>query len=74
MLYSIEVKADNQKAWRKLSVKMRSVEALKTDLHSYIVMYAQDRQVNNGTISARIIDENKQVIYTRLSDAQANKA
>ena len=74
MLYSIEVKADNQKAWRKLSVKMRSVEALKADLHSYIVMYAQDRQVNNGTISARIIDENKQVIYTRLSDAQANKA
>ena len=74
MRYSIEVKTDNQKTWRKLSVKMRSVEALKTDLHSYIVMYAQDRQVNNGTISARIIDENKQVIYTRLSDAQANKA
>ena len=74
MWYSIEVKTDNQKAWRKLSVKMRSVEALKTDLHTYIVMYAQDRQVNDGIISARIIDENKQVIYTRLSGAQTNKA
>ena len=73
MWYSIEVKTDNQKAWRKLSVKMRSVEALKIDLHSYIVMYAQDRQLNHGTISARIIDENKQVICTRLSDAQTNK-
>ena len=74
MWYSIEVKTDNQKAWRKLSVKMRSIEALKTDLHSYIVMYAQDRQVNNGIVSARIIDENRQVIYTRLSDARTNKA
>lgn len=74
MWYSIEIKTDKQKAWRKLSVKMRSVEALKTDLHSYIVIYAQDIQVNHGTISARIIDENKQVIYTRLSDAKTNKA
>ena len=74
MWYSIEIKTDNQKTWRKLSVKMRSVEALKTDLHSYIVMYAQDRQVNDGIISARIIDENKQVIYTRLSNVQTNKA
>ena len=73
MWYSIEVKTDNQKAWRKLSVKMRSFEALKNDLHSYIVMYAQDMQVNHGTISARIIDENRQVIYTRLSNAQSNK-
>ena len=74
MWYSIEVKTDNQKAWRKLSVKMRSVEALKTDLHSHILMYAQDIQVNHGIVSARIIDENKQVIYTRLSNAQVNKA
>lgn len=74
MWYSIEVKTDKQKAWRKSSVKMRSVEALKTDLHSYIVMYAQDMQVNHGVISARIIDENKQVMYTRLSDTQTNKA
>ena len=74
MWYSIEVKTDNQKAWRKLSVKMRSVEALKIDIRSYIVMYAQDRQVNHGIVSARIIDENKQVIYTRLSDAKTNKA
>ena len=74
MRYSIEIKTDNQKAWRKLSVKMRSVEALKTDLHSYIVMYAQDIQVNHGIVSARIIDENKQVIYTRLSDVQTNRA
>jgi len=50
MWYSIEIKTDNQKAWRKLSVKMRSVEALKTDLHSYIVIYAQDRQVNHGIV------------------------
>ena len=74
MLYSIEIKTDNQKAWRKLSIKMRSVEALKTDLHSYVIMYAQDIQVNHGIVSARIIDENKQVIYARLSDAQTNKA
>lgn len=74
MWYSIEIKTDNQRAWRKLSVKMRSLEALKTDLHTYIVMYAQDMQVNHGTISARIIDENRQVIYTRLSNAQTNKA
>lgn len=74
MWYSIEVKTDNQKVWRKLSVKMRSVEALKTDLYSYIVMYAQDRQVNDGIVSARIIDENRQVIYTRLSNVQSNKA
>ena len=50
MWYSIEVKTDNQKAWCKLSVKMRSIEALKTDIHSYIVMYAQDRQVNHGIV------------------------
>ena len=74
MWYSIEIKTDNQKVWRKLSVKMRSVEALKTDIHSYIITYAQDRQVNDGTVSARIIDENKQVIYTRLSNVQTNKA
>ena len=74
MWYSIEVKTDNQKTWRKLSVKMCSFEALKTDLHSYIVMYAQDRQVNHCVVSSRIIDENKQVIYTRLSNAQNNKA
>ena len=74
MLYSIEVKSDKQKAWRKLSVKMRSIEALKEDLESYAVMYAQDNQLNYHTISARIIDENKQVIYTRLSNTQANKA
>lgn len=74
MWYSIEVKTDNQKVWRKLSVKMRSIQALKTDLHTYIVMYAQDRQVNHGIVSARIIDDNEQVIYTRLSNAQANKA
>ncbi len=73
MWYSIEVKTDNQKTWRKLSVKMRSIEALKTDIHYYVVMYAQDRQVNDGIVSARIIDENKQVIYTRLSNAQTNK-
>ena len=74
MLYSIEVKSDKQKAWRKLSVKMRSIEALKEDLELYVVMYAQDNQLNYHTISARIIDENKQVIYTRLSNTQANKA
>lgn len=74
MWYSIEVKTDNQKVWRKLSIKMRSIEALKADLHTYIVMYAQDRQVNHGIVSARIIDDNEQVIYTRLSNAQANKA
>ena len=74
MLYSIEVKSDKQKAWRKLSVKMRSIEALMADLESYVVMYAQDNQLNYHTISARIIDENKQVIYTRLSNTQANKA
>ena len=74
MLYSIEIKTDNQKAWRKLSVKMRSVEALKTDIHYYIRMYAQNIQVNHGIVSARIIDENKQVIYTRLSNARTNKA
>ena len=74
MWYSIEIKTDNRKAWRKLSVKMRSVEALKVDLHSYIVIYAQDSQVNHGIVSARIIDENKQVVYSRLSDAQTNKA
>ena len=65
MWYSIEVKTENQKAWRKLSIKMRSVEALKIDLHSYVVMYAQEMQVNDGIVSARIIDENKQVIYQR---------
>lgn len=74
MWYSIEVKTDNQKAWRKLSVKMRSIEALKTELRSYILMYAQDIQVNHGIVSARIIDENRQVIYTRLSDTQTNRA
>lgn len=74
MWYSIEIKTDNQKAWRKLSVKMRSVEALKADLNSYILMYAQDIQVNQGIVSARVIDENRQVIYTRLSNAKTNKA
>ena len=73
MLYNIQVKADNQKAWRKLSVKMRSIEALKRDIEQYIIMYAEQKQLNYHTIAARIVDDSNTVIYVRESNATANK-
>ena len=73
MRYSIEVKTDNQKAWRKLSVKMRSVEALKRDIEQYIIMYAEQKQLNHHTIAARIVDDSNTVIYVRESNAMTNK-
>ena len=73
MLYQVQVKTDNQRVYRKLSIKMRSIEALKGLLNDLIVQYAQDNQLNYHTVSAQIVDENKQVVYTHLSNAQANK-
>jgi hypothetical protein len=73
MLYQIQVKADNQRVYRKLSVKMRSIEALKNDLESYVIMYAEDNQVNWHTVSAQIIDEGGNMIFERLSNAVVNK-
>lgn len=73
MWYSVEVKTNSQKAWRKLSVKMRSIESLKRDLGDYIVMYAQDNQVNYYTVMARIVDENNNILYFRDSNANVNK-
>lgn len=73
MLYQIQVKADNQRVYRKLSAKMRSVEALKNDLESYMIMYAEDNQLNWHTISAQIIDESGNVLFERLSNAIVNK-
>ena len=52
---------------------MRSIEALKGLLADLIVQYAQDNQLNYHTVSAQIVDENKQVVHTHLSNAQANK-
>ena len=74
MLYSVEVKAGNQRTWRRLSVKMRSIESLKRDLDSYIVMYAQDKQLNHHSVMARIVDENSNILHFRDSNANANKA
>lgn len=74
MLYNLQVKADNQKVYRKLSIKMRSIEALKKDAEAYCVMYAQDNQLNWHSISYRIIDDLGNVVYTHISNAQANKA
>lgn len=74
MLYQIQVKSDNQRVYRKLSVKMRSIEALKHDLESYVIMYAEDNQLNWHTISAQIIDESGNVVFERLSNAMVNKA
>ena len=74
MWYSVEVKTNSQKVWRKLSVKMRSIESLKRDLGDYIVMYAQDNQFNHHSIMARIVDENRNILYFRDSNVNANKA
>lgn len=73
MLYQIQVKADKQRVYRKLSVKMRSVEALKKDLESYVIMYAEDNQLNHHTVSAQIVDQNGNVVFERLSNAVVNK-
>lgn len=69
----MQVKADNQRVYRKLSVKMRSIEALKNDLESYVIMYAEDNQINWHTISAQIIDQDNNVVFERLSNAIVNK-
>lgn len=73
MLYQIQVKSDNQRVYRKLSIKMRSVEALKKDLESYMIMYAEDNQLNWHTVSAQIIDENGNVVFERLSNIRSLK-
>lgn len=73
MLYQIQVKADNQRVYRKLSVKMRSIEALKKDLESYVVMYAEDNQLNWHTVSSQIVDQNGNVVFERLSNATVNR-
>lgn len=74
MLYQIQVKSDKQRVYRKLSVKMRSVEALKHDLESYVIMYAETNQINCHTISSQIIDQNGNVVFERLSNAIVNKS
>lgn len=73
MLYQVQVKADNQRVYRKLSVKMRSIEALKKDLESYVIMYAEDNQLNHHTVSVQIVDQNGNVVFERLSNATVNK-
>lgn len=73
MLYQVQIKSDKQRVYRKLSVKMRSIEALKNDLESYIIMYVEDNQLNLHTISAQIIDQDGNVVFERLSNAVANK-
>ena len=73
MLYQVQVKSDKQRVYRKLSVKMRSIEALKKDLESYMIMYAEGNQLNWHTVSAQIIDENSCIVFERLSNAVANK-
>lgn len=52
---------------------MRSIEALKKDLESYTIVYAEDNQINWHTISAQIIDESGHVVFERLSNAIVNK-
>ena len=74
MLYSVEVKAGNQRTWRRLSVKMRSIDSLKQDLEQYAIVYAEDRQINYHSVMARIVDENNNIVYFRDSNANANKA
>lgn len=73
MLYQIQAKADNQRVYRKLSVKMRSIETLKKDLESYMIIYAEDNQLNHHTVSAQIIDQNGNVVFERLSNATVNR-
>ena len=73
MLYQVQVKSDKQRVYRKLSVKMRSIEALKKDLESYMIMYAQENQLNWHTVSAQIVDQDGNVVYERISNAVANK-
>ena len=73
MLYQVQVKSDKQRVYRKLSVKMRSIEALKKDLESYMIMYAQENQLNWHTVSAQIVDQDGNVVYERISNAVATK-
>lgn len=74
MLYNLQVKADNQKVYRKLSIKMRSIEALKRDAEQYCIMYAEDNQLNYHTIGYQIVDELGNIVYTHLSNTLANKS
>lgn len=71
MLYQVQVKSDKQRVYRKLSIKMRSVEALKKDLESYMIMYAEDNQLNWHTVSAQIIDQDGNVLFERLSNIRS---
>lgn len=73
MLYQLQVKTDKQRVYRKLSIKMRSIEALKNDLESYVIMYAEDNQLNWHTVSAQIIDESDNIVFERLSNAIINR-
>lgn len=73
MLYQIQVKADSQRVYRKLSIKMRSIEALKKDLESYMIMYAENNQINHHTVSAQIVDQNGNIVFERLSNAIVNR-
>ncbi len=73
MLYQVQVKSDKQRVYRKLSVKMRSIESLKSDLESYVIMYAEDNQLNWHTVSAQIIDQNGNVVFERLSNIRSLK-
>lgn len=73
MWYRIEIKTDKQKTWRKLSIKMRSLDVLKADLEFYVIIFAEDNQLNHHSVMARILDENDNVVHTRLSNAEANK-
>ena len=72
MLYQVQVKTDKQRIYRKLSIKMRSIEALKNILSDLIVQYAADNQLNHHTISAQILDEFGQVVYNYQSNAICN--
>lgn len=72
MLFQLQVKTDKQRVYRKLSIKMRSSEALKDVLPDLIVQYATDNQLNYHTISAQIVDEYGNVVYNHLSNAICN--
>lgn len=72
MLFQVQVKTDKQRVYRKLSIKMRSSEALKGMLSDLIIQYAADNHLDYHNISAQIVDEYGNVVYNHLSNVSCN--
>ncbi len=77
-MITIEVKHDTKhKKWHRLSASILDacpLDTIKKRCHEHLGQYAIDNQMNAGQIAVRALDKNGMVIYSRESDAEANRA